>query len=758
MMKRLPFLLLLVLLLPSGVWGATYYVDPVNGNNSWDGTSCTRGAGSAGPRLTANSGTTLLANGDSLLLLPGTYAGAYFNLNGSLTDTTIGGIVSCADTVPNPQAEDLVIIQSPSTNHTFYAGGNSDRQTLKYVTLQPQAAKSGIYLDTGNDGTIIQGVKVKSTGTSFTGAGINLVGATNFSISQTDINLSMQDTTTTTAYIGISGAASGTIATTIGKSDGIPPKNGIVNAGTGIVNLINNWFPTAGNDGLLQSGAGTTNTYNSGYGGASYRYSTGVGAQRTAGTLNAWNNLFMGSIYAPVTGTSGTLATDSGNLVGLDPRVVAPGKTGYVSIVFDDTEGADYFLTIEPLMAAYGLKGTFFVQTDYDFHGNTTWSEADQQTLRDIVGRGTLEVGAHTHSHSPMDITTLGTISYSGAGANPSYKIDLLNHQFLVRTDTVDTATINLASDNSDLFGDVLTQIRAATSNRWNITYTTNANGNPAGSQIRISSLSAVDWTAITTAIALDRSTPDCTAGACSGYYKDEIYDPKTKLETMIGAVTDPQTGIAYVCNSWAAPFTVGDATLDQAVRTAGYTNGRRVSSPQVLAYTNLYQLQVIGVASFRGTTEADTIQRLDQVLYRAAQDGAYIQVLIHVTDSVPLTGDNSIDTILKTLKGWVDRGLIVNGSAQTIATTLRTSPWSYNATTGITTRTITDQSDLRPTPASVLVGTGTNVCTDTDVPIAGCTATSMAGVKGFDGLPITNTDGSVTIGPYGPIGKKKLF
>ncbi len=744
-MKRLTlFAVLLLVLLPVSGWATTYYVDPINGNNAWDGTSCTRGAGSVGPRLTANSGTTLLANGDTLLLLPGTYAGAYFNLNGTLTDTTFGGIVSCADTAPNPQAESLVIIQSPSTNHTFYAGGNSDRQTLKYLTLQPQVAKSGIYLDTGNDGTIIQGVTVKSAGTTFTGAGINIAGATNFSISQTDINLSMQDTTTSSAYVGISGAASGTIATTIGKTDGIPPKNGISNAGSGTVNLINNWFPTVGNDGLLQSGTGTTNTYNSGYGGASYKYSTGVGAQRTAGTLNAWNNLFMGSIYAPATGTAGTLATDSANLVGRDPRIVAPGKTGYVSLVFDDTEGAAYFLTIEPLMSSYGLKGTFFVQTDYDFDGNTTWSAANQQTLRDIVRRGTLEVGAHTHSHFPMDLTTLGTLTYSGAGANPSYKVDLTNHQFLVKTDTVDSATINLAADNSDTFLTVLAAIKAATSNRWNITYSTDATSNPANGYLRISSLAEVGWTAIGTAVALNRSSSDCTGGACAGFYKDEIYDPKTKLETMIGAVTDPQTGLPYVCNSWAAPFTVGDTTLDQAVRTAGYTNGRRVSSPQVLTSQNMYQMQVIGAATWRGATNADTQQRVNQILARAAQDGNAVQFLVHITDGIPATGDNSVDTMLRVIQSWLSTGKVKNNSAQMIASELRASPWTYDAATGISTRTWTDQSDYRPLPGSPVIYSGTTIV-------------GLHPTTDYDGnaSPITGAPGP-SIGAYEPYNVRK--
>ncbi len=747
---------LLLPLLPSGVWGATYYVDPVNGNNAWDGTSCTYVSGTTGPRLTANSGFTLVSNNDSLLLLPGTYAGAYFNANGTVTGVTIGGIVSCSDTAPNALAESLVVIASPAANHTFYGGGNSDGWTLKYLTLSPQGIKSGVYLDTGNDGSSLNYVTVKNAGSNFTGAGINLVGATNVLIDGVTVNLSMQDTAQTGSYIGASGVASGKIVKTQLLSDGIPCKNGFVNAGSGTFSVYNSNF-SAGYDGVLQSGTGSTYIYNSVLSGGLYTYSNGVAAERTAGSLYLYTNDLLGSMYTPTTATRGTLAANTGNLVGVDPRYARPGHIGYVVIAFDDTAGVSYFQQAETMMASYGLTGTFYVQTNYDFHGNETWSAEDIATLQGFVSRGTLEIAAHTHSHSPMDVTSLGTLTYSGAGANPSYKIDLTNHQFLVKTDTVDTATIDLADDNSDTFASVLTAIRAATSNRWNITYSSDADGNETNGYVRISSLTAVDWTAVTSPIPLDRTDADCTDGACTGFYKDEIYDPKIKIETMVGAVTDPQTGVAYVCNSWAAPFTVGDTNSDQATRTAGFTSGRRSNSPQVLASTNMYQLQVVGAASWRGATEADTIQRIDQILARATHDGNYIQLLTHVTDSIPLTGDNSFETFLNRVKEWKDTGKVVVGSAQQIAAIITSSPWTYNSATGVTSRTFTDQSDLRPRPGP-LVGTGMNVCTDTNVPITGCTATSMTGVLGYDGLSITNTDGTPCIGADCIMYKKRVF
>jgi hypothetical protein len=520
----------------------------------------------------------------------------------------------------------------------------------------------------------------------------------------------------------LNGNSAGTIQRSIfeGLNGDVGRMTNITLATTGAVNVWNNIFTDLNSAPISITAAGTFDIANNIIMGPLGDSTDTI--TKTAGTITARNNIILSSWMEQGNYLTDGI-TDTSNLKGANPKVRSFGRGGYVIPCIDDgsTTGRNYAVgsdglggtgTVENVLSAYGLKGTWYVYGSP--HGGIDWtSAASKAMLQSIVSRGTFEIGAHSWSHTNVTATTLGTLTKSG-GTNASYKIDPTNHQFLVKTDEgTENVTVDLADDNSDMFANVLATVRAAQPS-WNISYT-----GGTGTYMRFSSLTAVDWTAIGTAIAIDRTSgdgPDCSSGKTpSGFYADEFKGIKTFLESAIGTTTDPQTGAAYVCNSYAHAGGSYDANSSTALRTSGYTSGRtsRQSTFQNLMSQDMYMHYYLAYDKWYGADSATTIANINNICFAAAQHGLVVFLLSH-TGEVPVAGDNSWETIAAVLAAWNGNGVTVT-SAQKMAAAVRATPWSYNTSTGVSTRTFTAYTDYRLKAGSPAINAGTDVGLTTD-------------------------------------------
>ena len=295
------------------------------------------------------------------------------------------------------------------------------------------------------------------------------------------------------------------------------------------------------------------------------------------------------------------------------------------------------------------------------------------------------------YSKTVSTATTAGTFTCVGAAcSSPKYKITAgspntisIDYNNDGVADCVSTRTLINNPENNGAVGELATCGAVTTS----FALTSGTTG-----YLKTNALKAVNWTSFTTAIALDVNVDaDCTGGVCDGFYKTEIYDNLAYFNsTVIGAVTDPQTGSAYSLRSFIyAPPGATNTNYDSAVKSSGFVTSTKAGVISAdLSNFDFQGIVYIPAATWIKSTSTLTKNFIKSICDQAAEHG--LIVVLQATDAadVPVRGDNSWTDVVAVLKSYSDIGAISVMSAQKILDTVSTVGSGWTVTAGVATRT----------------------------------------------------------------------
>jgi hypothetical protein len=431
--------------------------------------------------------------------------------------------------------------------------------------------------------------------------------------------------------------------------------------------------------------------------------STAYIAQKSAGTL-ALNNCLVVGNQANANGrlTSGT--TDTNCVTTQQPGFVRPMRGGIIVPWVDD--GANYAdaVSVGALLKARGMRGSYALNTStIGTSGCPTIGN-----LQTMITDGTLEVACHGSTHCDMSYTHALGFTYTGAGASPTVAFDGTTIT-CTTTGDVDRTTYATTPGTTTL-ANIITAFN--TVNHWTCALSNTGGQVPANlnSACLSSSLKTQAATAAPCDIDFDVSAYN------AGYFQNEITAPKALLATGLGATTDTQTGLAYVCNTFAAPYNVVSAGSKAAIISASYTNARTTTAmPPLLSSIDLFVNSAFGSDKTVNADETITRQRARAIGFTVAQSGEILHVYGHsATGGSP---DISLAQWGWMLDEWAKISNLTVTSAQLATAYIKTSGLWTDAGGGLWTRayTMTDTSGLKllPGSASIQVGTDNDGSTD---------------------------------------------
>jgi hypothetical protein len=439
-----------------------------------------------------------------------------------------------------------------------------------------------------------------------------------------------------------------------GETAGSFPNYTVWSATTGsTTNIYHAVFWNARIAQVRQSSAGSINIYNSVVGSTLLGYP--LGDDHSSAVINLYT-----SIVIPY--KEGTLRTGTGT-VNFDVWSAAyyvgdplfsnyPNSPGYIVLSIDDSALPEaYVVGWGNLLKSEGMTGTYYLDMQVGTNGS------HDSKVRNALATGGLEIGAHGYSHSRLTATTLGTIS-ALSGTNPQYLVDRANRRFAVRTDEGiwDYSFTWFPADPAETMGWVLSTMRTATGNHWNIEYAFQVSpGTP------VSSLADTGgWVAIGE-MGLDVADMDCSGGTCSGYWHNEIYYPKHQATAYFGSAglqcIDARTGAFYEAKTYSTPYNPTNPSAQMALRTSGYLSSRSVEAVTGPQRINLYSATHFADGYFIESTGEATANTCRAMAIYAAMTGDSIFPMGH--GSIPLTGTNSWETCLDAIKPFVDAGWV---------------------------------------------------------------------------------------------------
>lgn len=698
-------LLALLLSSPRVLHGADYYVSTTGSNTAPYDTWAKAATG-------INTILSLaLAGSNTIYVAPGTYTAAgdgIYLTEAKHSNLTITGALGVSAGDASESVRDTVIFWSDPANNRngLYDDGDADTVTVKNLTIKCSTnSKYGILTAGTADGLTFRNVRVwGATGKS--GQLIELAGATNWLFDRCLFINNDNNMFHTT------GASSGTVQYTLSQPDGgdfLPGSDGLwyFQHSSGTVNMYNSVL-----NAVRLNGAGTLNVVNclligGDAQGAAYTVT------RSAGTLNYSYN-YISPIPLDQTLYVSAGATDGGgNILGGSPKITSPERHGYVVLSVDDARSTSlaYLASLGALLTPYSFEATWFVDRG-QYYPTSGISESD---ITSVLSGGTWEIGSHGHSHTKLDRSNAGTITRAGGGTI-RYKNDFATTTFSVDVDNDDVADLTYVYDATKSVVDLEAWLDANDVQTWSWS---NGGDSTIKQETLLTSLSDVAaWTSTGTALALDKTSgagADCTAGGCARFYKDEVYDTKAWLEGFLGGETDPQTGIAYVTNSFATAFTVSTTDVSAATRTTGYlgNRGNAGSALVTLASKDLYNHYTYELASLVSSDAAVTRKNIENLMLSASTYGYVIFLLAHTEAECSTTTVAHWPTVLAVLNEWSQAGHITVDSMQQVMAEVRASPWSYAAATGITSKTYDiDEGDYVLLGGSPLLHVGTSSLT----------------------------------------------
>lgn len=320
--------------------------------------------------------------------------------------------------------------------------------------------------------------------------------------------------------------------------------------------------------------------------------------------------------YCNITGNGATLATnmtlgtgavDGGhNIIEQAPGVRSyKNNSAYFVVSHDDNAASDgtgldggYMLALAATLAPYGVKLTAFIRCD----ALTPTGEANFLAMHN-AGH---EMAIHTWSHSLMDRTQ--AFDVTSTNASPTCNIDVAGQQIILATTTPgNSVTLAWAGDK------MISDLQAAVAGKgWTITPKTSVQialllsscSDSAGAQ-------AVPYTAL-----LDRTSTD------KGFFYNEIAYPRAIVESAIGAPV----------RSYAFPGNVWDAGAEAYLLAQGFA-GARANGDGFLSALDIFKLNTIDLAAFKGDGTETTIRKLANHLFVRGQSRGHVYTLLAHSD-----------------------------------------------------------------------------------------------------------------------------
>lgn len=298
------------------------------------------------------------------------------------------------------------------------------------------------------------------------------------------------------------------------------------------------------------------------------------------------------------------------------PGYVRHQRSGYICLCIDDIDMPDntgscqYITDLEALFTQYGVRGDWFVpyQKIMTASGNMTPAER-LAFVQGVDGRGVIRVGHHSYSHCNWSLT--GNVFAIGASGD-TVTVDR----------TADTITVS-GGHTCTVIGfraKTLTDIRAEL---------IAASVTVGAMTTYIETLSRGEILAggtgsgpYNTQLLID------TTGA-TGYFKTEIFDAKSAMETILGRTVDIV----------APPFGAVSVDAQTALSAAGFKASRpgsfetRITTSYRLGSFNRFGIPYTGLSSgFKGADAETTRKNVRALCEMIAQTGGVMALLAHET------------------------------------------------------------------------------------------------------------------------------
>jgi hypothetical protein len=604
-----------------------------------------------------------VVSGHKLYLANGTYLNDYI----SISNNNLGLLQIIGE------SRDGVIINPVTAIHAITSDGVPNGISISNLTAVAPLGSLGLYLMNDSDNYSINNVRVKS-GPNHTGTLVNFTGAANINVNGLLLEHNVPDAVDKTV-LKIAGDTSGILNNVCMSFPGQITRNGLWFDSTGAVHMTNSLLG-GGYNPILKQGSGALTGSNNVVFGPCTVYTTPT-VTITAGTLATNHSIVLGPIHNLSNLYSGTPTEDTETIAlrHMNPKYLPEGRRVYVIPCIDDQYSVNYAQALEALLAARGHKGTYFVET-------AAWNHANTHLYRNIISRGTLEIGIHSHSHS--DMTFSGSIWATSA----SITIDRA-------ANTITTPGGTVAGFKTKSLAEIRTELQSAPHNLTVSILSGKYETNIAGA-MDSHALGEVLGSSVGTSVSI---LVDPTLAG--GIFKSEVVDAKALLESIIkadGGYDD------FYATSWAYPFTRNNDNSRAALYAAGLEVARGAKY-QTLANYDILQGATF-TAGIIGADVAATKKNVAEMLANALYYGIPIFILGHSDSEISTIEPNGWEAILDAIEEFGDFVDVI--SAKELGNIVKAPPWTHNA--GMCTRTYPSVSNYRFQSTSPCIGAGVSI------------------------------------------------
>ena len=628
------------------------------------------------------------AGGSHLILIHGTFASYILfqstNWAGSVmfgvSSAGVAGGVGAANYLLVPGEIGDTLFNDPANTHFTVDCNNF---TLKNVFSRgiTTSGKRSFQIGAGNSPTGFTGENLGSEDCTG-GAAYLFAGATGFNLLNSRIK---GNNAANSNAISASGTSAGIIAKLLATGSISNPSahsdyNLFNNSGSGTISIVNSILKDCNGILARNTGTGTTNIRNNVM--ASWAPGSYL-LERTNGVLNYGSNL-ISPAYANFWTTNGTVVDEGGNKLSSNPKFNRRRKEGVIVFAVDDCNNVEYAQDVETVLQEKGVRATFLI--------DTYQAPANLAALQSVYANNLFEFVVHSYSHSNLSLTG-NTYSITKAGA--TINIDRTANQIVINpggsiVSFRDKTLLTIKSELEALgctIGALPTNLKADTFGE--------ILADSAGSQA----------SPYTPQILID------TSGE-SGYYKTEIKDPKTYMES---------TFAGYVGKSFGTPFGASSANVQAAVKNLGFDSLRSAKTQGdaewALASLDLYQLSYVAtnlITDNATANEATVKGRIYTVCEYLASYGGIFFLLAHNTvgSEQPEATPEQWGWMIEAIQEYEEIQILTQSEASDY---IRGSGLWSTSDNSTYTRTFSDQSDYHLQSTSQCIDAGVDVSLSTD-------------------------------------------
>lgn len=702
---KILFIAVQVLFLPVAVWGTTYYVS-LSGSNTSPYDTEAKAANS--PRTVIDQIDSDGVEGPHTVYIA---AGVYSETSGYMYLDSYNQAHSFTTIIGAGRGNTII---DPDTGHTILGSNSNSNITVKDLTLRTASTKSQIVCKT--DGC-----------SNWTFENVDFVADDN---AEKRLIWLLGDETKfhNCRVYGIyedgdeyplyaEGDSSIEMINCILKAKtGFDKACGLILYGSGTNDIYNSIFFDSYSAAITVNN-GTTNIMNCIVDGC-YKHLSNYTILKVGGTLNIENSWVADNPYCNA-GIDPSTDNNSNNIeTHINPQW--RGLHGGIIIpCIDDTGNLASAEFLETLLAEYGYTGTFFVEV---VNVNT---QDEKDRLRSLISNGTIEIGLHSYSHSDMTLTDRDKI------------FDVTKDGETITIDrSVNTISLSDVESIFEFKGKSLATIKSELEGL-------GATVTPTSLYATGAAVDKIQSVALGEVIASGASTNQINilvTDTTEGLYKSEMVDAKATLEDTIingdGNIIDPQTGLTYTVNSWAAPYNrVNDLSRSATIDT-GFELARHSENSFLVDMwyrdIDMYKVEALGGNTITGADEAATRSIARKMGLMLARKGGILVAMGHGTG-----GDITTDEWEYLIDEWSKIPELQIMSAQLAADYIKNSGSWTDDGDGTYSKTLS-YSVFEVNAGSSLINAGTNPFSDGD-----------GNQTDFNGKPVWNDDADSCIGPW---------